>query len=275
MLGFIFGKFKKINLPSINEFVIYIAMPCLILSSLSKKHIELSVAGNVFISLVLIMIFSSVISLLILKKLSLDYRTYLPTVLFANTGNMGLPIVYYAFGQDGLTLAILYMVCTTLIHYTIGLMLFNIKKSPVELLKLPLIYSAIAGLTISFLSIDIPLVLSRTLQLAGEASIPAMVFALGYKLSEIKITHISRSILFGGLRILLGFSFGLLAVKILGIEGLIAKVIILQASMPPAIFNFVLAEKYKQDSQAVASIILAGTLISVISLPLIVAYLLR
>jgi predicted permease len=102
-----------------------------------------------------------------------------------------------------------------------------------------------------------------------------MIFALGYKLAEIKITHISRSILFGGLRIFLGFIFSLLAIKILNIEGLLAKVIILQASMPPAIFNFVLAEKYKQNSQAVASIILAGTLISVVTLPLIVAYLLR
>ena len=250
-------------------------MTCLILSSLSKKHVELAVAGNVFISLVIIMIFSSVITLLILKKLNLNYQTYLPTVLFANTGNMGLPIIYYAFGQDGLTLAILYMVCTTFIHYTVGIMLFNIKNGPTELLKLPLIYSAIAGLTISFLSIDLPLVISRTLQLAGEASIPVMVFALGYKLAEIKITHISRSILFGGLRMLLGFIFGLLAVEILNIEGLLAKVIILQASMPPAIFNFVLAEKYKQNSQAVASIILAGTLISVVTLPLIVAYLLR
>ena len=250
-------------------------MPCLILSSLSKKYIELSVAGNVFIALVLIMVLSAVITVLILKKLKLDSGTYLPTVLFANTGNMGLPIVFYAFGHDGLTLAILYMVCTTFIHYTVGILLFNIKNGPTELLKLPLIYSAIAGLTISFLNIELPVILSRTLQLAGEASIPTMVFALGYKLSEIKITHISRSFLFGGLRIFLGFGFGLLVVKLLNIEGLLANVIILQASMPPAIFNFVLAEKYKQNSQAVASIILAGTIISLVTLPLIVAYLLR
>ncbi len=250
-------------------------MPCLILSSLSKKHIELSVAGNVFIALVLIMVLSAALTLIILKKLNLESATFLPPVLFANTGNMGLPIVFYAFGQDGLTLAILYMVCTTFIHYTVGILLFNIKNGPTELLKLPLIYSAAAGLTISFLNIELPVVISRTLQLAGEASIPAMVFALGYKLSEINVTHISRSVLFGALRIFLGFGFGLLAVKILGIEGLLAKVIILQASMPPAIFNFVLAEKYRQNSQAVASIILAGTLISVLTLPLIVAYLLE
>lgn len=250
-------------------------MPCLILSSLSKKHIELSVAGNVFLSLVVMMVLSSVITLLILRKIKLDMGTYLPPVLFANTGNMGLPIVYYAFGQDGLTLAILYMVCTTFIHYTVGILLFNIKNGPTELLKLPLIYSTIAGLVISFYNIELPLILDRTLELAGEASIPTMIFALGYKLSEIKITHISRSVLFGGLRILLGFTFGLLVVKILGIEGLLASVIILQASMPPAIFNFVLAEKYNQNSQAVASIILAGTLISVFTLPFIVAYLLR
>jgi len=274
-LGYLFGKHKQIHLPSLNEFVIYIATPCLILSSLSKKHIEISDTGYVFATLAIMMLLSSAVTLIILRKLKLDKGTYLPPVLFANTGNMGLPIIYYAFGQDGLSLAILYMVCTTFLHYTVGILLFNIKNGPLELLKLPLIYSAIIGLAISFLNIELPVILSRTLQLAGEASIPTMLFALGYKLSEITISHLRRSVLFGCLRIGLGFIFSIVAIKLLNIKGLLASVIILQASMPPAIFNFVLAEKYRQNSQAVASIIMAGTIISVFTLPLILNYLLR
>jgi hypothetical protein len=75
------------------------------------------------------------------------------------------------------------------------------------------------------------------------------------------------------LRVGLGFIFGIALVKLLRLDGVVASVVILQSAMPPAIFNFVLAEKYMQDSQIVASIIMAGTLISVVTTPIIIAYL--
>ncbi|MGH7889638.1 MAG: AEC family transporter, partial [Thermodesulfobacteriota bacterium] len=107
------------------------------------------------------------------------------------------------------------------------------------------------------------------------ASIPTMIFALGYKLSEVTLSHVGRSFLFGGLRVGLGFVFGIVFVKLLSLDGVVASVVILQSAMPPAVFNFVLAEKYKQDSRMVASITMAGTLISVVSTPIILAYLIR
>ncbi len=219
------------------------------------------------------MLFSSFVAMIIIKKLHLHYQTYLPPVLFANTGNMGLPIVYYAFGDKGLTIAILYMVSTTILHYSAGIMIFNLKKSPFELLKLPLIYAAVIGMVISVSGFKLPLSVERAVTLAGEASIPTMIFALGYKMADLKITNIPLSVLFGGLRIALGAFFAVGVVYFLDIKDLVAKVIILQATMPPAIFNFVLAAKYNLNSQIVASVILAGTLISIITLPLIISFL--
>lgn len=219
------------------------------------------------------MLFSSFVAMIIINKLHLHYQTYLPPVLFANTGNMGLPIVYYAFGDKGLTIAILYMVSTTILHYSAGIMIFNLKKSPFELLKLPLIYAAVIGMVISVSGLKLPLSVERAVTLAGEASIPTMIFALGYKMADLKITNIPLSVLFGGLRIALGAFFAVGVVYFLDIKDLVAKVIILQATMPPAIFNFVLAAKYNLNSQIVASVILAGTLISIITLPLIISFL--
>ena len=100
-----------------------------------------------------------------------------------------------------------------------------------------------------------------------------MIFALGYKLSEVAITEVSKSFLAGGMRILFGLILGIISVSLFKLGGVEAKVIILLSAMPPAVFNFVLAEKYKQDSETVASIILAGTLISVITTPVILAFL--
>lgn len=215
----------------------------------------------------------SIIGYFSLRGLKLPIKVYLPPVLFANTGNMGLPLILFAFGETGFYIGILYMVSTTVIHYTYGILILNYDTSPFEIFKLPLVYSAIAGVLLGVSQVHVPTSLFRAVDLLGEASIPTMIFALGYKLSEVRLMSVGSSFLAGGMRVLIGFALGLFVVWLFKLEGLVAKVIILQASMPPAIFNFVLAEKYNQDSKTVASIILAGTIISIITTPIILSFL--
>lgn len=212
---------------------------------------------------------------MIIKALNLPIKVYLPPILFANTGNMGLPLVLFAFGDAGFNVGILYMVSVTIVHYTLGIMILSFDESPFEVFKLPLIYSAGLGILLSVSGWTMPTVVDRAIHLLGDASIPTMIFALGYKLSEVAISDVKRSFAFGGLRIGLGFVLGVATVKILHLNGVASSVVILDSAMPPAIFNFVLAERYKQDSQVVASIIMAGTLISIVTTPIIIAYLIR
>ncbi len=160
-----------------------------------------------------------------------------------------------------------------MLHYTYGILILNYDESPLEIFKLPLVYSAVAGVVLSISEVHVPTSIFRAVDLLGEASIPTMIFALGYKLSEVRLTRVGYSFLTGGMRVLLGLAFGVLVVWLFRLDGLVAKVIILQAAMPPAIFNFVLADKYNQDSKTVASIILAGTIISVFTTPVILSFL--
>mgnify|MGYP003853422403 FL=1 len=245
----------------------------MILSSLAEKPIELGLAGKVFLSVVIVVLGCFVVGYVIVKLLGLSIKLYLPPIMFANTGNMGLPLVLFAFGDNGFSIGILYMVSMTIIHYTLGILILNFDKSPFEVLKLPLVYSAILGILLSVSGWKMPLSAERAVTLLGEASIPTMIFALGYKLSELRLSHVKISLLFGGLRIALGFTLGILTVTLFGLNGVTSDTIILQSAMPPAVFNFVLAGKYNQDSHIVASIIMAGTLISVFTTPLIIAWL--
>jgi len=254
--------------------VIYLATPALIISSLSRDTIDLYLAGKVFISVCIIIGVSFLLCLGILRALKLPVKVYLPPALFANTGNMGLPLVLFAFGETGFNVAILYMVSTTILHYTLGILILNYDESPFEIFRLPLVYSAIAGVLLSVSGWTMPTSVFRAFDLLGEASIPTMIFALGYKLSEVALTDVSKSFLVGGMRIFFGVILGMLTVSVFKLDGVASKVVILQSAMPPAIFNFVLAEKYNQDSERVASIILAGTLISVVTTPVIIAFLL-
>jgi predicted permease len=274
LAGYFFGRWKKIDLSPINDFVIYLSTPALIVSSLSRDEIEIFLAAKVFLSVCIIIGVSFFICLGIIRAMRLPVKVYLPPALFANTGNMGLPLVFFAFGESGFNVAILYMVSTTILHYTVGILILNYDESPFEIFRLPLVYSAIAGVLLSVSGWTLPTPVFRAFDLLGEASIPTMIFALGYKLSEVPLTDVSRSFLVGGMRILFGLILGIATASIFKLDSVASKVVILQSAMPPAIFNFVLAEKYNQDSERVASIILAGTLISVITTPVIIGFLL-
>lgn len=272
--GYFFGTVKKIDLASINEVILYISVPCLIISSLSKFPIEMGLTLKIFLFVSAVVTVCMLSGIALTKLLNLPYRVYIPTLMFANTGNMGLPLVLFAFGQQGFNLGILYMIGTTVLHYTIGIVILNSYKKPFELFRLPLVYSAVIAILISLYEIELPVALGRSVELLGDIAIPAMIFSLGYKLSELKLTKMGTSFLFGTMRIAIGFIAGLLLVDLFGLSGTAAKVVILQASMPPAVFNFVLAEKYNQDSETVASIIMAGTLASLAIIPFVISYLL-
>lgn len=274
-VGYFFGKVKDINLHSINDLILYITTPCLIISSLSRFPLEIDIALKIFVCVAGVILISLGAGLILTRIMDLPVRVYVPTLMFANTGNMGLPLILFAFGEAGFNNGIIYMVSTTLLHYTLGIVIVNTDKNPLEVFKLPLIYATAIGITISIFHLEMPVALGRSVELLGDISIPAMIFSLGYKLSGIKLTNFLNSFLFGTLRILLGFALGLLFVKIFEMKGLAAKVVILQASMPPAVFNFVLAEKYWLDSKTVASVIMAGTISSLFILPFIISYLLN
>lgn len=274
-VGFAFSRYKKIDLVSINELVIYITTPCLIISSLSRFPVDLNIAGKIFVISALIIFTAMIIGLIVIRLLKLEYEVFLPPVIFANTGNMGLPLCLFAFGNVGFNIGILCMVSMTVIHYTLGILILSSYKKPLEVFRLPLIYATIIGLVISAVEYEIPITIGRSIELLGDISIPAMMFALGYKLSELKLTKVWLSFLFGSMRIFLGFFLGIFFVNLFNLEGIAAKVMILESSMPPAVFNFVLAQKFNKDSETVASIIMAGTIVSLITIPLILTYLLE
>jgi len=71
----------------------------------------------------------------------------------------------------------------------------------------------------------------------------------------------------------LGLGAGLLLTELLGVEGLTRKVLVLQASMPVGVLNYLFAQRYGRSPEQVASLVLVSTLLSVVSIPLLLAWL--
>ena len=250
------------------------ALPCLIFTTLLRTTVDLAALGEVaLIALIALAIFA-LAALAILRATRLPIPAYLPPLTFHNAGNLGLSICLLAFGETGLAIAIAYFAVTATLHYTLGTWFYSGRTSPADAFKTPLPYAIAVAVPLLLLDAPPPDWLLNTTGLLGQMTIPLMLFTLGVSLTRLELTNLPRHTVLAALRLGLGFGVGFGLAELFGLEGVACGVVILQASMPAAVFNYLLAQQFGRYSDEAASIALASTLLAIISLPLVLWYVL-
>lgn len=267
-LGYVFASLKKINLEPVIEILLYITIPALIVSSLTQKKILLDDLATVSLTAGAVVIGTGVISLL---YLGLSGRTerkgfYLVT-MFMNSGNIPFPIALFAFGLEGLALAVLYYITVGALIYTLGVYIAKGKGGMAEIFKLPLIYASAVGIGLNLLDYKLPQVFQTTVDMLGWATIPIMQISLGYELFWTKLTEVKTTLAASLIRIAGGFAIALFITEVFAIGGLPRKIILLTSIMPSAIINLVISRKYNVEGEVVASTIALTTLVSIAAIP--------
>lgn len=275
-LGFLFARFKKISLEPVIEILLYLTIPALVISSLTKKHLVYSELVIVSLAASGVVLGTGLVSFIYLRIINRKELKgfYLPT-MFMNSGNMAFPIALLAFGEEGLAIAIIYYVAISLLVYSLGIYIAKEGHGGfLEIFKLPLIYASIAGITINLTNTEIPKPIMSTVEMLGSATIPLMLISLGYRLHSTPLTLLNISIAGALIRIAGGGLIAYLITTLFGIDGLSQKIIILSSSMPSAVINFIVSYRYKLHSELVASIISISTVLSLITTPVILAMIL-
>lgn len=268
-VGFVFARYRRISLDPITEIVVYLGAPALVFTSLATKPLFATDIAVILAGALGIM--SGVGLLIFAYRLLTGFSSpglTLP-VLFMNAGNMGIPLALFALGEPGLQRGTLFYVVTTLLHYSLGLYLLGGSGGAGEIFRLPLIYAALAGLAFNLGHIQIPEPVLQPLSVLGMSVIPLMLVSLGYRLHSIQSLTWGHSIAGALIRVAGGFAAAYLAVAILGIEGLNRQIILLYGSLPSAVINFMLTEKYSRDPDLAASIIFFSTVLSLLTVPLV------
>ncbi|MHA1598447.1 MAG: AEC family transporter [Alphaproteobacteria bacterium] len=214
----------------------------------------------------------ALISGVILKLSGSNIRAYIPSMMFTNCGNMGLPLSLLAFGEPGLALAIVFFTVSSVFQFTIGIGIASGAMSVARLAKIPMLYAIAAAVAVIASSVKPPDVLLNTTRLLGGMTIPMMLIALGVSLGRLKIASFKRSLMLSLLRLVMGFGVGYGVAWVFGFEGLERGIIIMQSAMPVAIFNYLFAERYKHSAEEVAGIVVLSTLLSFATLPALLWY---
>jgi len=240
---------------------------CLIFTSLVKADLDAGALGTMGLLALVTAAAFAVIAGTILKLAGTELRAFLPPMMFANTGNMGIPLCMLAFGEEGLALGIAYFTVNSILVFGLGPAIAAGSARPGEILRIPLLWSAVAALAVKFGGIPIPPWAMNTVELIGGLPIPVMLMALGVSLAGLRVASMARSVALAVLRLVMGFGVGWASAELFGLEGAARGVVIIECAMPVAVFNFLYATLYDNRPAEVAGTILISTLISFATLP--------
>jgi predicted permease len=266
-IGFIFAHWKRISLAAVTEIIVYLAAPSLVFTSLATKPLF---AADIVVMLSGALGILGGVGLLVWIYFHLFHfrsRGFALPVLFMNAGNMGIPLSLFAFGQPGLQRASLMFVIMSVLQYSLGIYILSGRGNWREIFRLPLIYATVAGLSCNLSQTGIPAMIFQPLSMLGYSTIPLMLVSLGYRLHDVRSLRWGHSL--GGvfLRIFGGFLSASLTATIIGAQGINRQILLLYGSLPAAVVNFILTEKYGQDPDLAASIVVLSTFTSVVTVP--------
>jgi predicted permease len=273
-LGFAWGRSgRPWDRELITELVMTVGAPCLVFSSLVGVEVDPAAMREMAFAAVVALLTFALLGAAVLRAFGLSISTFLAPLVFSNSGNMGLPVCLFAFGPEGLALGICFFSVAALAQYSAGVWIWSGRISGGDLLT-PLTGSVVLAAGVVTLSLPVPGWVLRTTEMLGGLAIPLMQFSLGVSLVGLQIAKLRRSLALSLLRLGGGLAVGWTLAELLGLTGTARGVLILDCSMPVAVLNYLLAEKYQRSPNEVASLVLLSTLISLVTLPLILAWVL-
>ncbi len=267
-IGFVWQKQgRPYDTDLITTLITNIGTPALVFFTLYNGDLKIADFGVMALASVLAIGGAGIVGGLILKAAGLSYRSYLPSLMFANSGNMGLPLCLLAFGEAGLALAIVFFTVSAIQQFTIGVALSSGSFSPGRLLRVPIIYAVLLAVVFMVADLKAPDVVVNTARILGGMTIPMMLITLGVSLAKLKVSSLNRSVGLSVLRLGLGVAVGWLVAQGLGFTGVERGVLILQSAMPVAVFNYLFAQRYNTEPEEVAGIVVLSTTLSFATLP--------
>ncbi|WP_438951509.1 AEC family transporter [Porticoccus sp.] len=190
-IGYCWGRSR---VPCAAEFVtravMNIGAPCLVVSAISGSKISGSEFSEVAVAAAIVLAGTALLGWAAIRAAGGNLRALLPSVTFPNNGNMGLPLCLFAFGQEGLALAVGFFIEQMTAMMVFGIPLLDRQSGNIwSILKgfafQPLILTVIVGLILLAGNVVLPRWIDAAVELLAGFTIPLMLITLGVSLSTL------------------------------------------------------------------------------------------
>jgi predicted permease len=275
LLGYLYARREKPDMTWVNRLNVNVLAPALIFSALASKDFDLVTHAMLILGAIGVVAGSGLLAWPFAKLLHEDPRTFVPSMMFNNCGNMGLPIAALAFGPVGLSAMVALFTVSNLLHFTLGVHIVNRHAAFWPVFRNPMVVATFAGFAFALLRPDAPEWLMLAIKITGDAMIPLMLISLGVRMATVSWGGWNLGVIGALVCPLTGIAMAALLTPVLGLDATQSGLLIIFGCLPPAVLNFMVAEQYNQEPAKVASIVLIGNVASIVFVPLGVSLALR
>lgn len=275
-LGYMGDKFDK----KLSSIVVDITCPLLVLSSvmgdeMPDRSLILPLVGVGFLTYIILLVFGFWVPRFISKNHD-DQGMIGFSLMFANVGFIGYPIVASIFGPKAVFYAALLNVPNTFFIFTAGVMLvkgeYSIRQfNPKVLLSPALIGAFIAALLVAF-GVHTPEMIARPITMVGNITVPAALMIIGSSMARLPLREIIGSgkvYATSFLRLVIVPLSVYFLFRLCGVNTLINNINTVVIAMPVASFGTMFCMKYGRNPSLMTEATFITTLFSIITIPLI------
>ena len=271
MVGFAYGRKHRPDMQVANSLNISVFLPALFFSALAGKSFNLADNMPIALGCAVVVLGSGALTWGVARLLGMDPKTLVPPSMFNNVGNMGLPLLLLTFGEQTLGAAVVLMLVVTVLQFSVGIWLLSGRFNASMLWREPLLAAAGAGIVVSLSGLTVWPPLMVATKILGDIALGLMIFSLGVRLSSAHLgawrIGLAGACVTPITGMLVAWAFGLMA----GLSLLEQDMLFVFGALPPAVSSFIIAERYQQEPDKVASIVIIGNALALFFIPLALA----
>lgn len=257
----------------VSTLVLNVTMPALLFHTLATSVVPISSLWEMAFATLVIHVVFSAIAVLTLKLSGKDWRLCISYVV-GNTGNLGLPVCFFAFGEEGLAYAMTFFSIQCILLFSLGDAIYAGSINFQRMLRSPILHAIWVGVVVRVLDWQPPELIMNSTSLLGQIVIPLMLITLGVSLAGMRASMLHMTVFWSFIRTAMAIAIGFSVAELLGLEGIARGVLIIETVVPVAVFNYLLAIKHGRDSSEVSGMILVTHIGAIFYLPFVLGLLL-
>jgi hypothetical protein len=270
-VGYVVGRRMKPDLSHANKLNMDVFVPALVFGALANRDFDISRFVPLTVATLVVVVGSGLIAWGLACYSRVAAKTFVPPLMFNNCGNLGLPLAVLAFGEPALAPMVVIFMVSNLLHFSFGAWLLDHRIRIWTVWKVPSVLATLAGLAVGIAGIEIWPPLMLAIRMLGDIAIPLMLFALGVRLTDSRISSVGLGLYAAAARPVVGMLLALAVMYVIELPPREQALLLVFGALPPAVLNYIFAERYHQEPDAVASMVLIGNLAAVFFLPIALA----
>ena len=266
--GYGYARLRQPDMTQINRLSTDLLYPLLIYTAMASKDFHILDYLPLIGGGLVVLLGSGLIGWWFARMLNYNRHAFIPSMMFTNVANMGLPLTLFAFGPEMLPAAVSLFMTFSLAHFTFGIRLCAPHASMKGILRGPMLWAMVGGVVSSLLGITLPDWLASSTKMLGDAAIPLGLFTVGVGFATFRVERWSIGIVGAILCPLSGLIIAWPLIHLLPLSKPMQGVLLLYAALPPAVMNYIFADRYQQDPGLVSAIVVVGNIASIFFVPL-------